>query len=185
MLGEDDEAIRILCASESEHFSQRLRAAIEKATAKFPNAPASVEMDRRRRKKAKVNKRRPGELEAIRTLVFIANCRVEFNDRHSAFKLALRLLRRVALEVRSHAAELKTSLAVLLGAALHETITQHEVAIVIDKVELVQNSSELASVQSYSPQAAPCGSAPETSQNYERILLRSAGKSSTSHPTHS
>jgi hypothetical protein len=142
MLGEEDEAIRILCARESEYLSQRLRAAVEEATQKFPNAPASIEMERRRRRKAKTTKRRLSELEALQTLAFIANCRAEFNDHHSAFKTALRLLRRVALEVRSHAAELKTSHAVLLGAALHGTIMQHEVAVVMDKIESVQNSSK-------------------------------------------
>jgi len=140
MLGEEDEAIRILRASESDCFAERLSVALERAIQKFPNAPASVEIENRRRRKTRTAKRRVDKLEALQILAFIANSRTEFNDHHSTFKMTLRLLRRVALEVRSHAAEMKTSLAVLLGAALDETIMHHEVVTVTDKIESVQDS---------------------------------------------
>jgi hypothetical protein len=145
MLGEENQAIKILRASESEYFTRRLNDAVEKAIRKFPNAAACVEIGRQRQKKTRTPRHRLGEVEALQTLAFVANSRAEFNDHHAALKTALRLLRRVGLEVRSHTAEMKTSLAALLGAVLHETIMHVEVATVTDRIESVQNSPQTAS----------------------------------------
>lgn len=136
MLGDHKEALDTIADQASQPFLARLGSVIDKAAAEFPNAGATVDMNQQMQ--SKVKSRAPKRAtEGSMALSYVSLARKEFNEHHAGFKIALRLFRRIALEVRSHAAEMKASLLTLLGVAVQGTLVDNELSTLLEKIEYV------------------------------------------------
>lgn len=136
MLGDQTEALDTLADDASRPFLARLRFVVDEAAAKYPEAAATIDINQQRQ--SKVKSRTPKRVtEGNQLLSYVSLARKEFDEHHAGFKIALRLFRRVALEVRSHAAEMKASLSTLLGVAVQGTLVDNELSTLLEKIEYV------------------------------------------------
>lgn len=131
MLGEEQAAIKLLKSRKSLAFVSALQSSILSSIERRPDFPAALEV---------LGGEELGsnsKLAPENMLFFVAQCRLNFDDHHARFKIALRILRRVILEVRAHSGEIKGSVSYLLGAALSGRVVKEEVKMVVNKIRCV------------------------------------------------
>ncbi|KAF8311293.1 hypothetical protein DL93DRAFT_2083533 [Clavulina sp. PMI_390] len=133
MLGEPDEAQAALRDPQSRLFLDNLRSTIADDVRRLPESPLSAWWTSRASQRSKSSK--AADYDDL--LQFLSTARTEFNDHHTRLQFAIRLLRRVALEARTHAAEMKAGLSSLLGSAVRGSIFRGELPLIKEKIQYV------------------------------------------------
>lgn len=136
MLGEEQDAIKLLKSRKSTAFVKSLQVSIASSIEQFPNFPPAAEILTAGGVKSGKDTLK---IEPESILYFVAQCRLNFDEHHRRFKTALKVLRRVILEVRAHSGEIKGSVSYLLGAAVSGRVVEEEVKLAINKIRYVSN----------------------------------------------
>lgn len=134
MLGEQAKATASLSHTSSVPFLAHLSTSIINAATTFPSARASSNLTKGR------SLAHSQVLTPNQVLVFVTHARNAFDEHQAGFKLALRLFRRVALFVRTHVAEVRANVSVLLEGALSGGLLENELGKVATRIESVSSS---------------------------------------------